>query len=104
MKSRAVKVVSRTRSRTKGWWRSRRGRTVGKPSVLIAWCSQAQGLQPLGLLTVDGVRRRHAGARRHADSLREQALLQRPQEEQHVVRPAAVPHQADAPGLALERA
>src|SRR5262249_46719297 len=54
----------------------------------------------LGSIALSG--RRPPGPRRDLRALLDEALLQRRQAEQDIIRPAAVAHKADAPGLALE--
>src|SRR5437870_5600075 len=52
--------------------------------------------------SIHDIRRRDAGARRHLATDTQQALFERGKHLQHAVGPCVVPHQADAPDLALE--
>src|SRR5438132_3910049 len=116
MKSLTTSAVSRTRSRNKGCWRSRRGRTVGKPTAgsppRDSWDRLFIGARrrihsntgKYTLLGVNSARRGNAGPGCERYPLRLQALFQRRQEQEDIVGAAAVTHQADAPGFALELA
>src|SRR5947199_10821075 len=71
MRSRTVSVVSRTRWRTRGLWRRRRGRTVGKTPGGVGGCGDTGRTSAAGgveqVLQACGQFRREAGRRGGVD-------------------------------------
>src|SRR5262245_4378402 len=102
IRSLTCSVVSRTNSRKSGCCLSRRGRLMGKSGVgepIMVRSSIKR--QKSFTFTIHTIRRRHSRAWRDFYALNQQALLQRGQEEKHIGGPRRVPHEADAPDLAL---